>query len=343
VSELKLILAVDDNLVNLKQINGQLSDNYRLMLAKSGDQALKICAQERPDLILLDIEMPGMNGFETIAKLKQSPVLSRIPVIFLTANNDTETEVRGLESGAMDFITKPFEKSILIHRIELHLRFSEYQQHLENTVKELENSIVTSFSEIVEYRDANTGGHVVRSSTYALMLGRELQRRDLFSSQLSDDELEMMSRAAPMHDIGKIGVSDVILLKPGSLDDEEFMLMKKHTTIGAEILRSMYVRTPTQHYLRYAIMIAEGHHEKFNGRGYPHGISGEDIPLCARIMAVADVYDALVDNRVYRRAMSHNDAYEIIMEGKGAHFDPDVADAFAAINGEMAAMAAIKT
>jgi putative two-component system response regulator len=312
------------------------------MLAKSGEQALKICTQEKPDLILLDIEMPGMDGFETIAKLKQSPVLSRIPVIFLTANNDTETEVRGLESGAMDFITKPFERSILIHRIELHLRFSEYQRHLENTVKELENSIVTSFSEIVECRDANTGGHVVRTSEYALMLGRELQRRNIFSNQLSEDELEMISRAAPMHDIGKIGISDVILLKPGSLDNEEFALMKKHTTIGADILRSMYSRTPTQHYLRYAIMIAEGHHEKFNGKGYPNGISGENIPLCARIMAVADVYDALVDDRVYRKAMSHGDAYKIIMEGKGAHFDPDVADAFAAINGDIARMAAMK-
>jgi putative two-component system response regulator len=342
VSELKLILAVDDNLVNLKQINGQLSDSYRLMLAKSGEQAIKICAQERPDLILLDIEMPGMDGFETISKLKQSPVLSRIPVIFLTASNDAETEVRGLESGAMDFITKPFEKSILIHRIELHLRFSEYQQHLENTVKELENSIVTSFSEIVEYRDANTGGHVIRTSTYALMIGRELQRKKIYPSQLSDDELDMIARAAPMHDIGKIGVSDVILLKPGRLDDEEFKLMKKHTTVGAEILRSMYSRTPTQHYLRYAIMIAEGHHEKFDGKGYPYGISGENIPLCARIMAVADVYDALVDDRVYRKAMSHSDACDIIMGGKGAHFDPDIVDAFVTVNEEIASKAAIK-
>jgi putative two-component system response regulator len=149
----------------------------------------------------------------------------------------------------------------------------------------------------------------------------------------------MIIRAAPMHDIGKIGISDIVLLKPGRLDDDEFKIIKRHTTIGAEILRNMYTRTPTQHYLRYAIMIAEGHHEKFNGKGYPYGIAGDDIPLCARIMAVADVYDALVDDRVYRRAMSHEDAFNIILEGKGEHFDPRVVDAFISVNEQMAAEA----
>jgi putative two-component system response regulator len=335
--DLKLILVVDDNIVNLKQVNSQLSDSYRMMLAKSGEQALKMCEQERPDLILLDIEMPGMDGFETIARLKQDAELSRIPVVFLTANHDTEVEVRGLQSGAMDFITKPFEKSILSHRIDLHLRYSEYQQNLEDTVKELENNIVTSFSEIVECRDENTGGHVVRTSRYADILGKQLQRMNLFEDQLTDSELEMIVRASPMHDVGKIGISDIVLLKPGKLDDDEFSIIKTHTTIGADIIRSMYAKAPTQEYLKHAIMIAEGHHEKFNGKGYPDGKAGEDIPLCARIMAVADVYDALVDNRVYRRAMSHDDACNIILEGKGSHFDPRIVDAFVSVNGMMAA------
>jgi putative two-component system response regulator len=306
------------------------------MLAKSGAQALKICAHERPDLILLDIEMPEMNGFETITRIKENPILSHIPVIFLTANHDTETEVKGLESGAMDFITKPFEKSVLFHRIDLHLKFAEYQRNLENTVKELEDSIVTSFSEIVECRDANTGGHIVRTSKYVELICHELRRRNLYNDELSDDELNMIVRAAPLHDLGKIGINDVILLKPGRLDDNEFRIMKTHTTIGADMLRSMFARTPTQRYLKYAIMIAEGHHEKYDGTGYPAGLSGSNIPLCARIMAVADVYDALVENRVYRKAMSHLEAHKIIIEGRGAHFDPDIVDAFDSINKDIA-------
>jgi putative two-component system response regulator len=327
-----LILVVDDNLLNLKHISRQMADHYRLMLAKSGAQALDICARQKPDLILLDIEMPEMNGFEVLAKLKQNAALSNIPVIFLTANHDIETEVKGLRSGAMDFITRPFEKSILFHRIELHLKYAAYQHQLENTVKELENSIVTSFSEMVECRDPNTGGHVLRTSSYVSLLARELYRRKLFEDELSAEMLEILERAAPLHDIGKIGISDVILLKPGRLDDEEFRIMKTHASIGADMLRSIYARTPTQSYLKYAILIAEGHHEKYDGTGYPKGLRGDDIPLCARIMALADVYDALVENRIYRKAMSPAEAYAIILQGKGTHFDPRIVDAFEAVN-----------
>jgi putative two-component system response regulator len=330
------ILVVDDNLANLKQIQIQLSENYQIILEKSGMQALQICSRQIPDLILLDVDMPEMNGFETIARLKQSAILSRIPVIFLTANHDVTTEIRGLESGAMDFITKPFEKSILIHRIELHLRFSQYQHNLENTVKELEDSIVLSFSELIEYRDENTGGHVQRTSKYFEILSKELRSQGQFTDELSDMELNMMVRAALLHDIGKIGISDLILLKPGRLEESEFEIIKTHTTIGAAILKSMYERTPTQYYLKYAVLIAEGHHEKYNGSGYPHGIRGDEIPLCSRIMAVADVYDALVAVRVYRTAMAHEDAFKIILDGKGSHFDPRIIDAFENIHETLA-------
>jgi putative two-component system response regulator len=333
------ILVVDDNLVNLQQIQIQLSDNYRISLAKSGKQALQICSRQIPDCILLDIDMPEMDGFETMARFKQNVVLSRIPVIFLTANHDITTEIRALESGAMDFITKPFEKSILIHRIELHLRFSRYQHYLEDTVKELENSIVLSFSELIECRDQNTGGHVQRTGIFFEFLGRELQHQGLFTAELAESELDMMIRAALLHDIGKIGISDQILLKPGRLNDEEFEIMKTHAIIGADILKTMYERTPTQHYLKYAIMIAGGHHEKYGGGGYPSGIKGNSIPLCSRIMAVADVYDALVADRVYRQAMSHKDACNIIIGGKGVHFDPQIIGAFEAIHEKLAAAA----
>jgi putative two-component system response regulator len=330
------------NLVDLRYMERQLSGYYRVMLAKSGEQAMDISTKESPDLILLDIEMPGMDGFETIANLKSDVRTRYIPVIFLTANRDAGTEARALASGARDFITKPFEQSILRHRIELHMRFSDYQRRLENTVKELEYNIGVSFSDLVECRDANTGGHVVRTSRYVEMICGELRRRDRFPYELADDQVDMMVRAAPLHDIGKVSISDVILLKPGRLSANEFEVMKTHTTLGANILQNMYERFSTQRYLHYAIMIAKGHHERYDGSGYPSGKSGDDIPLCAKIMAVADVYDALVDNRVYREMMSHKEACEIIMEERGTHFDPRIVDAFYAIAPRMESVAAAR-
>jgi putative two-component system response regulator len=329
---------VDDNLTDLKQINLQLAGEHRATLAKSGAQALQICEKERPDLILLDIEMPEMNGFETIARLKGNARLCQIPVIFLTSSNDTATQLRALQSGAVDFITKPVERSILLHRINLYLRFFEYQSNLEDTVKALEDCIVAAFSNIVESRGGNSGGHVARTSQYMTILCRELQNRGVFDDELSDEAVEMIVRASPLHDVGKIGISDVILLKPGMLDEDEFNVIKKHTTIGADILRDMLERAPTQRYLDYAVMIAEFHHERYDGMGYPHGLKGDDIPLCARIMAVADVYDALVDTRVYRKPIDHSVACRIINAGSGTQFDSRVVDAFHAISHEFQAV-----
>ncbi|MCL1814437.1 MAG: response regulator [Treponema sp.] len=329
------ILVVDDNLANLKNIQLQISDSYQVLLAKSGAQALQICIQRIPDLILLDVDMPDMDGFETLKRLKENTILKRIPVIFLTANHNIATEVRALQSGVVDFITKPVEKSILLHRLELHLNLSRYQNNLENTVKELEDSIVISFAEIVENRDKGTGDHVQRTRIYVTLLSRELIRQGHFANELNEQELSLITRGALLHDIGKIGVSDTILLKPDRLDDREFAIMKTHTTIGATILRDMYERTPTQHYLYYAIQIAEGHHEKYDGTGYPNGIKGENIPLCSRIMAVADVYDALAADRIYRKAMDPKESYNLIVEGKGTHFDPRIIDAFISIHDEI--------
>ncbi|MDR1903898.1 MAG: response regulator [Treponema sp.] len=333
------ILVVDDNLSSLKQIGAQLSENYDVSLAKSGALALHICMREKPDLILLDIEMPDMDGFETIKRLRLNRYLGSIPVIFLTGNHDTETEVRGLQSGARDFITKPVEKSILLHRIELHLRFSSYQSQLESTVAKLSDSVALSFAELIECRDENTGEHVVRTSKYVGMLGRRLIEMGSFSDELTAMDLNMMVRAAPFHDIGKIAVSDRVLLKPDRLDDDEYTDMKRHTIIGEEILENMLARTPTQHYLHYAKQIAGSHHERFDGRGYPRGLKGDEIPLCGRIMAVADVYDALVADRVYRRGMKHTQACSIITGGKDNMFDGRIVDAFESIHEELAATA----
>jgi putative two-component system response regulator len=333
---LKEILIVDDNAASLKQIGSYLAGTYNFSMAKSGEQALRICERERPDLILLDIDMPDMDGFEVIKKLKLHPILERIPVIFLTGNRDTETEARGLQTGARDFIKKPVEKDILLHRLFLHLRISSYQDYLAGSVMRLTEGFALSIANLIECRDENTGGHVQRTSRYVEILGKHLLSKNLFVEELSGPALDMIVRAAPLHDVGKIAVSDRILLKPGRLNEEEFAIMKTHAPVGAQMLKDMYERTPAQTYLRYARMIAAAHHERFDGKGYPYGLAEENIPLSARIMAVADVYDALVDDRVYRRGMSHEDAVDIIMNGRGTQFDPRIVDSFDKCRAEFA-------
>jgi putative two-component system response regulator len=331
----KQILIVDDNLLNLEQISAQLESHYDVILAKSGQQALKICQQTEPDLILLDVEMPEMSGFETITKLKENLTLKHVPVIFLTASKDTATEIKALKLGAIDFISKPVEKDILLHRIRVHLSLSEYNRHLENTVRIMEDSVIASFSDMIEYRDENTGGHVARTGKYVKLLARELFDKNMFTGEISESAVEMMARAAPLHDVGKIGISDVILLKPMLLNDEEFAIMKTHTTIGAEILKGMFSRMPKQRYHDYAVMIAESHHERWDGKGYPQGLREFEIPLCARIMSIADVFDALIDVRVYKKPMSHQDACRVIISGKGTMFDPNIVDIFESIESKL--------
>jgi putative two-component system response regulator len=292
----------------------------------------------RPDMILLDIEMPGMNGFDVMSRIIQNPCLNRIPVIFFTVSRDPATEIKALEMGARDFITKPVEKRILLHRISQHLRLSSYRAKTEAAVIPLSDGIAGSFAELVECRDESAGGHVERSSQLVDCLGRELIKRGLFAEELTPVELGLIVRAAPLHDIGKIAISDRVLLKSGRLDDEEFMIMKRHASIGGEILERMYRRIPTQHYLQYASLIAATHHERWDGKGYPKGLAGDEIPLCGRLMAVADVYDALMDNKAYRHGMGHAQAYDIITTGKGSQFDPQIVEAFERIRSELAAL-----
>jgi putative two-component system response regulator len=335
----KVILVVDDNISNLKYINAQLSDSYKLALAKSGEQGLRMASARPPDLVLLDIDMPGMDGFETLERMKNDPLLAKLPVIFLSANNNPETEVKALQVGAMDFIPKPFQKSILTHRIDLHLNFAKYQSSLENTVRELEDSIITSFSELIEARDENTGGHVKRTAAYVDLLGNKLIERGLFAPELNHAELDLMVRAAPLHDIGKIGISDLILMKKGKLTENEYEVVKRHTVIGAEVLRNIYRKTPTQVYLKYAILIAEGHHERFDGTGYPNRKKGAEIELCNRIMSVANVYDSLVTDRVYRPALGYAEAAGIIIESAGKEFDPEIVEVFKDMHGEFSVIA----
>jgi putative two-component system response regulator len=328
-SMMKQILVVDDNMVSLKQVAAQLSGAYGFSLVKSGAEALALCAREKPHMILLDVNMPEMDGFETIARLKGNADTAGIPVIFLTGDNDTATEIRALESGAVDFIVKPVDKSILYHRIELHLQLHDYQTNLEQMKQVLENSVVLSFADLIESKENNTGGHVLRTSTHIERLGGEILKRGLFRGELTAENLELMIQAAPFHDIGKIGVSDVLLLKPGPLTSVEYDVVKRHTLIGARVLERIAERTSMQRYLEYARQMAEGHHERYDGKGYPHGLQGRLIPLSCRILAVANVFDACMTDRVYRKALSRSEACEVILQGRGTEFDPDIADVFA--------------
>ncbi|MDR0647759.1 MAG: response regulator [Synergistaceae bacterium] len=327
----KHILAVDDNITNLKQVGAILSGKYEFSLCKSGEDAVAFCERQTPDLVLLDVEMPGMDGFETLASFKANPSMSGVPVFFLTGNVDTETEIRALESGAMDFIRKPANRDILVHRIELHLELRNYQTNLEKTLKDLEDSIAISFADLIESKDSHTGIHVLRTGKYVDILGRELLARGMFERDLSEDSLALMVRGAPFHDIGKIGVSDVILLKPGPLTEEEHDEVKKHPMIGARVLDNIYKRTPGHHYLKYASLMAQCHHERYDGKGYPRGLSGMEIPFCGRLIAVANVYDACITERIYRPPLSSEEARAIIRQGKGADFDPDIVDVFESI------------
>jgi len=325
---MKSILIIDDNLVSLKQISTQLAQDYEITLAKSGEMALQICSREQPDLILLDVEMPEMDGFATIAKLKENPSLMHIPVIFLTGNHDSATEVKCLESGAMDFITKPANIDILRHRIELHLEFSIYQLHLENIIKELEDNIGISFAEILDCKDYNVANHVLRTGECFGILAKELALSGVFGSEITVEDADTLRRASVFHDIGKIGISDMILLKRTALTKCEYDEVQRHCMIGGQMLRAIYERAPSQNYLKMAITIAEGHHEYFDGSGYPHGLKGNDIPLCCRIMSVVNVYDACITDKVYRKGLSPKEAFEVIRSGSGTKFDPRIVDVF---------------
>ena len=337
---MKRILIVDDNIVNLKQAETLLAGRYDIMLAKSGESALSICALKRPDLVLLDVDMPGMDGFETIEKLKRDPTLNQIPVIFLTASDSTETEIRALESGAIDFVTKPIHREILMHRLDFHFNLMAYQTSLENSVRELEDSIVVSFAELVDCKNDNTGDHALRTGNYVHMFAQELLARGRFVEELSDGAVDMMVRGAPFHDIGKLGVSDMLLLKTEPLTEADYAEVRKHTVIGAALLKTIYERAPTQHYLDYARIIAEGHHERYDGKGYPYGLKGREIPFCCRIASIVNVYDACLTDRVYRKALNHEEACRIIVEGRGTFFDPELVDVFETVKERFAELSA---
>lgn len=350
------VLVVDDTPENLSLMAGLLRDHYRVLVANNGERALALAeGEQRPDAILLDVMMPGMDGFEVCRRLKRSERTRDVPVIFLTARSEVEDEQQGFDVGAVDYITKPISPPIVMARLRTHLTLKRVRDLLidqnafleaevQRRMRELaavQDATIMAMASLAETRDNETGNHIRRTQHYVRALALAVRDHPRFKHALADDrEIEILYKSAPLHDIGKVGIPDRILLKPGPLTAEEFEIMKRHTTLGRDaILAAEALLNTPDSFLQRAREIAYSHQEKWDGSGYPEGLSGEAIPLSARLMAVADVYDALISRRVYKAPMSHQEAVKIIAEGRGSHFDPDLVDAFLHIADQFAAIA----
>lgn len=350
------VLVVDDTPANLSLMTGLLRDIYKVKAAIDGEKALRIAQSDAPpDLILLDIMMPGMDGYEVCRRLQANPATRDIPIIFLTAKAGIEDEKMGLELGAVDYITKPISPPIVLARVRNHLALKASADFLRNKADFLEAEVVRRTAEVMaiqdvtimamaslaETRDSDTGNHIRRTQHYVKVLAQHLRKHPRFASVLDDDRyIAMLFKSAPLHDIGKVGIPDRILLKPGKLTFEEFEIMKTHTTLGRDAIQAAEEHLGMKvEFLNLAKEIAYGHQEKWDGSGYPQGAAGEAIPVGARLMAVADVYDALISRRVYKEGMPHDKAAAIIVQGRGQHFDPDIVDAFVAVQDQFIAIA----
>ena len=368
----RTILVVDDTKENLTIIGQLLQPHYHVRVANSGLRAIRVAQSEpRPDLILLDVMMPEMDGYQVINELRASPLTRDIPVIFVTAMDADDDEERGLSLGAVDYVAKPIRPAILLARVRTQLELKEARDWLANQNLRLEREIRRRMAEnelvkdvslhalamLAEKRDNETGNHLHRTQGYIAVLMERLRQHPRFAAELSDAALcERIVKATPLHDIGKVGIPDAILLKPGKLNDHEFEVMKAHAMIGADAIGEAIERVGKERgqpvsdaaepadsplaFLYVARQIAAAHHEKWDGSGYPFGLAGEEIPLGARLMALADVFDALVSVRHYKDAFPFELATSIIREGRGTHFDPDIVDAFVASLDEFVEVAA---
>jgi putative two-component system response regulator len=355
VPQKQTILIVDDTPDNIALLSALLKDRYRLKIATNGVKALQIAQSEPcPDLVLLDVVMPEMDGYETCRHLKQDPGTADIPVIFLTSRVEPEDEEMGLSLGAADYIAKPISPPIVLARVATQLSLKNARQflqdqnrHLEHLVIErtrqvmqMQEATILAMASLAETRDNETGNHIRRTQAYVAALARRLRDHPRFRAVLSDDNIDLLYKSAPLHDIGKVGVPDRILLKPGKLDAEEFELMKLHTVYGRDAILAVEKHLGGSNgFLTFAREIAYSHQEKWDGSGYPQGLRGDAIPVSARLMAVADVYDALISRRVYKPAFSHEESVGIMKQGRGQHFDPDIFDAFLEIAEDFRAIA----
>ncbi|PTR34071.1 putative two-component system response regulator [Luteibacter sp. OK325] len=350
-----IVLIVDDSPDNLLLLSELLQPLYHIRLAANGEEALQaVVAGERPDIILLDVVMPGMSGFDVCRKLKSRVETRDIPVLFLTTLDATEDETRGLVFGGADYINKPINPPILIARIATHLRLKKAADFLKDKNAYLEQEVarrtqeitavqevtILALTSLAEARDNETGNHIRRTQHYVKALADGLKNHPRFASTLDEATQRLLFQSAPLHDIGKVGVPDSILLKPGRLTPEEYEVMKTHTTLGRDAIQraedQLGMDVP---FLRFAKEMAYSHQERWNGSGYPEGRSGDDIPVSARLMAVADVYDALISPRVYKKGAPHEEAAAWIAEKRGVDFDPDVVDAFLQLQSEFQAIA----
>ncbi len=349
------ILIVDDTAENIALMSSVLQDSYRTKVAREGETALRVASMASPpDLILLDVMMPGMDGYEVCRRLKENPDTADIPVIFITARSDIEDERRGLDVGAVDYITKPISPPILAARVRTHLRLKDVRDFLRDKSEFLEQEVerrtrqvnaiqdatMVALGSLAETRDNETGNHIRRTQHYVKALAEKLREHAAFAAVLTSDVIGLLYKSAPLHDIGKVGIPDRILLKPGKLTAEEFEIMKTHTTLGRNAIVSAekLMDSPTT-FLDTAREIAWTHHERWDGKGYPRGLAGSAIPFSGRIMAVVDVYDALVSRRIYKPPIPHEEALSIIGEVSGSHFDALVVEGFLEIADQLPTIA----
>ncbi len=342
------ILAVDDTPDNLTLLHGLLKDRYRVKVANGGSVALRIAnSTPAPDLILLDVMMPEMDGYEVCRRLKADPATRDIPVVFLTAKSDVEDERYGLDLGAVDYITKPISPPIVLSRVRNHLRLKDAADFLKDktvyleaevrrrtrSLRAIQDAVIMALASLAETRDNETGNHIRRTQNYIRRLAEELRKHPDFAAQLDDETIRLLYKSAPLHDIGKVGIPDAILLKPDRLTADEFEVMKRHAQLGCDAIETALqdLEEGDRAFLQHACDIAATHHEKWNGSGYPRGLAGEAIPLSGRLMALADVYDALISKRIYKPAFPHEEAVRLISEGSGSHFDPRIVAVFMAI------------
>jgi putative two-component system response regulator len=345
------ILVVDDTPENLSLMSELLREEYQVKLAPNGQRGLQIAATDpQPDLILLDIMMPGVDGYQVMQQLQADKATRDIPVIFLTALAGVDDERRGLELGAVDYITKPISPSIALARVRNHLQlkmmrdFMQYRNEFLNRevarrtrqLSAIQDVTIRAMASLAETRDNETGSHIRRTQSYVKLLAEQLRDHPRFRDFCTPANIDNLFKSAPLHDIGKVGIPDHVLLKPGKLTADEFEVIKDHPRIGRDAIERALADLGDEdaQFLQVAQDIAYGHHEKWDGSGYPQGIGGDDIPIPARLMALADVYDALISRRVYKPAMPHEEAAAIIAQGRTTHFDPDVVDAFLAIDAQ---------
>jgi putative two-component system response regulator len=348
------VAIVDDTPANLALLSGLLCEHYTVKAFNHGARALQAASDDPPDLILLDIVMPDMDGYEVCRRLKANPNTCKIPVIFLTSRGEIEDEQRGLEVGAVDYITRPINPPILMSRVRAHFADAAYartmrvnNEYLEFEVAKrtrqlaaLQDVTILALASLAETRDSDTGNHLRRTQHYLRALGHALLNHGRFSDFLNTETVDILFKCAPLHDIGKVGIPDRILLKPGRYSEDEYAIMKTHPALGLEAITNAQTNAgEALYFLEIAKVIVYSHHEKWDGSGYPQGLAGDAIPIPARLMALADVYDALISRRVYKAGMTHAQAVEVIVQGRASHFDPDVVDAFLALQDEFEAIA----